>query len=333
MEKTKVGVIGLGGIAQLVHLPIISRLETVKLVSVAEINKNKLKTAGEKYSGVRPYADYKEMIVNEDLDAVIISTPTDTHEEIALACLESKKNVLIEKPVARNFREAKEIAQAAKKVKKVAMVGMNSRFRPDTMLLRSIINSGELGDLFYINCSWLRRKSSAQKWFVNKNLSGGGVIIDLGIVILDLALWMMGQDQIHSVSVQKFDHTKDKIEDSAIGMIRFQDGKVINFEVSWELYSSTDSFNLTVHGTKGTACINPLRIFKKTESSHIDYSPNKNSNIQNLFRKSYENELRHFIGAVREGAPVISSVDESLTRMKLLEALYKSAEHQKEIKL
>ncbi len=332
MDKTKVGVIGLGGIAQLIHLPILSKLETVELVSVAEINKNRLKTIGEKYPGAKQYLDYREMISNEELDAIVIATPTDTHEIVSLDCLESKINILIEKPVTRNFKEAKEIALAAKKVKKVAMVGMNSRFRPDTMLLRSIINSGELGDLFYINCSWLKQKSSIQKWFVNKTLSGGGVIIDLGIVILDLALWMIGED-VESVSVQKFDHSKNEIEDSAIGLIRFQNGEVVNFEVSWEIYSNSDSFNITAHGTKGTSCLNPLKIFKKTESIHIDYTPYKAANVQNLFRKSYENELRHFIGAVREGAPVISSVDEALNRMKLLEALYKSAELKKEIKL
>ncbi len=322
MDKTKVGVIGLGGIAQLVHLPILSKLNTVQLVAVAEINKSRLKNVGEKYPSAKQFLDYKEMLSNDELDAVIISTPTDTHEKIALDCLESKKNILIEKPISRNLKEAKEIVTAAKKVKKVAMVGMNSRFRPDTMLLRSIINSGDLGDLFYINCRWLRKKSSLQKWFTNKNLSGGGVIIDLGIVILDLALWML-DDNVETVSVQKYNHTKNEIEDSAMGMLRFQKGEVINFEVSWELLSNTDSFNITVHGTKGSASLNPFRIYKKTESLNMDYSPNKTSNVQNLFRKSYENELRHFIGTIREGSPVISSAEESLSRMKLLDVIYK----------
>ncbi|MBS3945648.1 MAG: Gfo/Idh/MocA family oxidoreductase [Melioribacter sp.] len=331
MDKTKVGVIGLGGIAQLVHLPILSKLNTVQLVAVAEINRSRMKNVGEKYPSAKQFLDYKEMLSNDELDAVIISTPTDTHEKIALDCLESKKNILIEKPISRNLKEAKEIVTAAKKVKKVAMVGMNSRFRPDTMLLRSIINSGDLGDLFYINCSWLRKKSSLQKWFTNKNLSGGGVIIDLGIVILDLALWMLG-DNVETVSVQKYDHTKNETEDSAMGMLRFQKGEVVNFEVSWELLSNTDSFNITVHGTKGSASLNPFRIFKKTESLNMDYSPNKTSNVQNLFRKSYENELRHFIGAIREGSPVISSAEEALSRMKLLDVIYKSAEHKKEIR-
>lgn len=332
MEKTKVGVIGLGSIAQLVHLPILSKLENVELAALTEINKNRLKTIGEKFPNAKKYSNYLEMISNENLDAVIIATPTDTHTEIALDCLKSNVNVLIEKPIALNYDEAKEIHSTAKKHKKIAMAGMNLRFRPDAMLMKSIINSGELGELFYIKCSWLRKKSSAQKWFLNKKHSGGGVIIDLGIVLLDLALWMFGDNKVENVSVQKFNHTLKDIEESAIGLIRFENGQVIAFEVSWELHSETDSFSMVVHGTKGTAHLNPLRVYKRIESAHIDYTPSK-TNISNLYRKSYENELKHFIGSVRENVNPISSSEEALVRMKLLEAIYKSAKIGKEIKV
>jgi len=332
MEKVKLGIIGLGSIAQLVHLPILSKLENAELAALCEINKNRLKTIGEKYPSAKKYQDYKEMTENENLDAVIIATPTSTHTEIALHCLKSNINVLIEKPIAINYEEAKEINNAAKKHKKIAMVGMNLRFRPDAMLMKSIINSGELGELFYIKCSWLRKKSSAQKWFVNKKQSGGGVVIDLGIVLLDLALWMFNNNKIESVSVQTFNHALKDIEESAIGLIRFENEQVIAFEVSWELYSETDSFSMVVHGTKGTAHLNPLRVYKRIESTHIDYTPSK-TNISNMFRKSYENELKHFIAAVRENISPISSSEESLIRMKMLEAIYKSAKAGKEIKI
>ncbi|MEG8945739.1 Gfo/Idh/MocA family protein [Rosettibacter firmus] len=332
MDKTRIGIIGLGSIAQLVHLPILSRLENVDLVALSEINKNRLRTIGERFPSASKYQDYKEMISNENLDAVVIATPTDTHHEIALNCLKANINVLIEKPITINYDEAREINAVAKKHKKIAMVGMNLRFRPDAMLTKSIINSGELGDLFFIKCSWLREKSSNQKWFINKKQSGGGVIIDLGIVLLDLALWMFDDEKIESVSVQKYNHTLKDIEESAIGLIRFEDGKIITFEVSWELHSESDSFSMSIHGTKGTAHLNPLRIYKKMESGYIDYTPSKTS-TSNLYRKSYENELKHFIGAIRENIQLISSSEESLIRMKLLEAIYKSAKACKEIRV
>lgn len=332
MEKTKIGVIGLGSIAQLVHLPILSKLDDVELVALTEINKNRLRTIGEKIPNAKRYTNYLEMLSNENLDAVIIATPTDTHAEIALECLKAKKHVLIEKPIALNYVEAKEINSAAKKYKKNVMVGMNLRFRPDAMLMKSIINSGDLGELFYIKCSWLRKKSSTQKWFLDKKHSGGGVIIDLGIVLLDLALWMFGDDKIENVSVQKFNHTLKDIEESAIGLIRFENGQVIAFEVSWELHSETDSLSMVVHGTNGTAFLNPLRVYKRSESTYIDYTPSK-ANSPNIYRKSYENELKHFIGTVRGNVNLISSSEEALVRMRLLEAIYKSAKIGKEVKV
>lgn len=334
MEKVRVGVIGLGGIAQLVHLPILSKLENVQLAAVAETNKNRLKLIGEKFQVKNCFTDYNEMLNNCELDAVIIATPTNTHEAIALNCLKAGKHVLIEKPVALNLKESKEIYSASVKNKKIAMVGMNLRFRPDAMLMKSLVNGGEFGDLFYIKCGWLRKQSSEQKWFMNKSQSGGGVIIDLGILMLDLALWMFDDAEPESVSVQKFNHNTKDVEDSAMGLIRFSNDKVISFEVSWGLHSETDSFNLTAYGTKGTGYLNPLRAYRKIASTTIDYSPAKTTNSSNLFKKSYENELKHFIASIQQNEnKIISSVEEAMNRMKLLEAIYKSAETKKEVKI
>ena len=333
MEKTKVAVIGLGGIAQLVHLPILSKLMNVQISAVADIKKNQLNSIGEKFKIEKLYTDYKEMLGKEEIDAVIIATPTNTHLEIALNSLKAGKHILIEKPIARSVSEAKQINSASKKYKKQVMVGMNLRYRPDAMLMKSLVNSGELGDIFYIRCGWLRKQSSEQKWFMNKSQSGGGVIIDLGILMLDLAIWILNDKKMKSVSVQKFNHNTKEVEDSAIGLVRFDDNRIISFEVSWGLHSEWDKFHLAAFGTEGTAHLNPLRAYKRMESSHIDYTVANQSNQTNLFKKSYENELKHFIGVVRENTPVISTGDDAVTLMKLLEALYKSAKLKKEINI
>ncbi|NJD21421.1 MAG: Gfo/Idh/MocA family oxidoreductase [Melioribacter sp.] len=333
MEKTKVAVIGLGGIAQLVHLPILSKLMNVQISAVVDRNKNQLNSVGDIFKIENRYTDHKEMLDKEDIDAVIIATPTNTHLDIALDCLKANKHILIEKPIARSVSEAKQINTASKKYKKQVMVGMNLRYRPDAMLMKSLVNSGELGDIFYIRCGWLRKQSSEQKWFINKSQSGGGVIIDLGILILDLALWILNDKKMKSVSVQKFNHNTKDVEDSAIGLVRFDDDRVISFEVSWGLHSEWDKFHLAAFGTEGTAHLNPLRAYKRMESSHIDYTVANQANQTNLFKKSYENELKHFIGVVRENTPVISTGDDAVSLMILLEALYKSAKLRKEVNL
>jgi predicted dehydrogenase len=333
MEKTNVAVIGLGGIAQLVHLPVLSKLNNVNISAVADINKTRLKTVGQKFGIQKLYSDYKELISDKNIEAIILATPTNTHRDIALDCIAANKALLIEKPIGRNENEAKEILASAKKHKAKVMVGMNLRYRPDAMLLKSLINGGDLGDIFYVRCGWLRKQSSVQKWFLNKNQAGGGVIIDLGILMLDLALWLMDEPKIKSVSVQKFNHNTKDVEDTAMGLIRMENDCVISFEVSWGLHSDWDKFHLASFGTKGTGHLNPLRAYKRIGASHLDYTISNTTNPQNNFKKSYENELKHFIGSVRDDKYIVSSIDDSVNLMKLLDAMYKSAQTKKEVLL
>ncbi len=333
MEKTKIAVVGLGGIAQLAHLPILTKLPNVQVAAAADTNKARLKAVGDRYSLKNLYQDYREMLDKEEIHGVVIATPTDTHAEIAVNCLKAKKDILIEKPIARNYEEAKEIQAASKKYKKQVMVGMKLRYRPDAMLMRSLVNSGELGDIFYVRCGWLRKQSSEQKWFLNKIQSGGGVLIDLGILVLDLALWIMNGHKLKSVSVETFSHTTKQVEDTAIGMIRFTDERVISFEVSWGLHSEWDKFHLAAFGTKGTAHLNPLKAYKRLESGHIYYTLPTSANPSNLYKKAFENELKHFVAAVRDNSPMVSSCEDAVMLMQLLEAIYKSAELNKEVNL
>ena len=139
MDQTKIAVIGLGGVAQLVHLPNLLRINNVSVTAVAEINKNRLNTIADKFNIKERYTDYKELLAKNDCDAVIIATPTSTHKDVAIDCLKAKKNVLVEKPLARSYDEAKLILAAVKKSKKKLMVGMNLRFRPDAMLVEKFI--------------------------------------------------------------------------------------------------------------------------------------------------------------------------------------------------
>lgn len=334
-EKVNIGIIGLGGIAQVVHLPILKKLPNVNIAGVAEINKNRLNTVAAKYNIEKKYLDYNDLLKDESIDAVIIATPTNTHHQVALQSLRSGKHLLIEKPIARNYTEAKEIIDVADKMNLKVMVGMNLRFRPDAMLLKSLINSGELGQIFYIRCGWIRKQSSDESWFLKREKAGGGVIMDLGIVLLDLAIWLMDYRKIKSVSVQKYYTETKTVEDSAVGLIRLEGESVINFEVSWSLHSDKNSFNLAAYGKNGTAHLNPLTAYRRVGSMHIDFSPSSGRTDKNMFKKSYENELKHFVTSISggESAPLISAANEALSRMKLLEAIYKSAEINSEVTL
>jgi predicted dehydrogenase len=333
MTKTKVAVIGLGGIAQLVHLPYLTRIENVEITAVADVNKSRLITIADKFNIKERYKDHNELLANSDTGTIIIATPTNTHKEIAIACLKANRDVLVEKPLARTYNESKQIVDAAKKYKRKIMVGMNLRYRPDAMILKSLVSAGEIGQPFYIKCGWLKRQSSSQKWFTKKEESGGGVIIDLSILLLDMALWLLNFPPIISVTAQSYYHNTKTVEDTSVSFLRCADSSCINIESSWSLSRENDFFYFDVYGTKGSASLNPFQIHKKIEDQLIDLTPSQNENALNLFKKSYMNELKSFIGAVNGLNPVFSSADDSLSRMEVIEAMYKSSAQKKEIKL
>ena len=123
------------------------------------------------------------------------------------------------------------------------------------------------------------------------------------------------------------------MEDTSVSFIRCQDSSIISMETSWSLPVEKDIFYLNIYGTKGTASLNPFRVFKRVEDQLFDLTPAGSESAISLLRKSYLNELKSFIGAVRGLNPVFSSGEEALSRMKVVEAMYKSALENQEIKI
>ena len=331
MDIVKVAIIGLGGVAQLIHLPNISKIKSVQLQSVAEIKASRRIAISEKFNIPEHYKDHRELLDKSDVDAVIITTPTGLHKQVAIDCLNANKDVLVEKPIARNYKEAVSILQAAKKNNKKLMVGMNLRFRPDTILLKSLIHAGEIGEPFYTRAVWIRRQSSDEKWFMKKEEAGGGVILDLGISLLDLSLWLMDHPDVKKLQTHNYYHTTKSIEDTSVSFVRCSDSKLINIETSWALPISKDQFELSIFGSKGSVTTTPLNLYKKVENKFMDLKPNLSDSPSQLLKKSYLNELKSFISAVRGLNPIFSTGERAVERLKIIEGMYKSAKRNQEI--
>lgn len=333
MDKVRVGVIGLGWVAQVVHLPILTKLSEAEIVAVCDRDKGRARLVAEKF-GVRSlYTDFNQMLEKETLDAVIVCTSTDAHKEVTLAALNAGKDVLVEKPIARRYDEAVAMAEAARQQKRKLMVGMNHRFRPDTMILKSFLEGKELGKVFYTKTGWLRKKNADATWLTQKEKSGGGVFLDLGIVMLDMAFWMMGFPDVKRVTATNFTHTTKQVEDTSLVTIEMKTGSLVSIEVSWSMFLPDDVYYCQVYGTEGTASLNPLKINKELHGNYVNLAPAKVDSPQHLFKRSYENELRHFFGAVHDIHPVISTGDEAVQRMKIVDAIYKSVRTGREVRL
>jgi predicted dehydrogenase len=331
MEKTRILITGLGGIAQIAHLPILSKMDNVEITGVCDIDRSKTKTIAEKYNIKNAYTSLDEMLDSVPADCLVVTSPTSLHQEQAIKGLKKGLNVLVEKPLARNYEEASAIVDAAKKAKKLLMVGMNNRFRPEVMMQESFVSAGEIGEVFYIKAGYLKKRSTAEKWSVKKTESGGGVFMDLGIVVLDIALWMMKFPKIKSVTAVNFNHSFKDVEDSSFVLLRFENGSIVSIETSWTLHRATDMFYCNVYGKEGSSSINPLRIYKNMHETLVNVTPVKIEKPANLFKRTYEYELKNFVNSVLTGKRSLSDGSESLDRMKIVDAIYESAKAGKEI--
>ncbi len=335
-EKVRIGVIGCGAITQIIHLPVLSKMEDVEIVAIADNDKTKLEALAAKYKIVQSFTDHTKLLALEDMDAVHICTPNHLHASMTVEALSAGKHVLVEKPIARTYDEAKMMADEARKRKKKLMVGMNHRFRPDAMVLKNFVKGKELGKIFYTKSGWLRRRGSwnESEWSKKKNISGGGVFMDLGIPMLDLSIWLMENPKVKSVYSAMYNHyQKEGIEDSATVMIRFENDAILSLEVSWTLLMENDFMYTNLFGTLGGALLNPLRIHKEMHGNLVNVTPTKMEKPENNYKKSYEYELKHFVECVKHDRPVLSSGDEAAEVLRVSESIYQSAREKREIAL
>ncbi|HEY6951379.1 MAG TPA: Gfo/Idh/MocA family oxidoreductase [Bacteroidota bacterium] len=334
MDRIRIGIVGMGTIAQTIHLPILSKLPDAEIVAVCDVDLNKATSVAKKYGIARCYDSYEEMLQKEDtIVAVDVCAPTDLHRSIAVAVLESKRDVLVEKPLARTQAESEEIVAAARKNHRKVMVGMNNRFRPDSMILKGFIQDKALGEIYYAKAGWFRNLATTNPWLTRKEQSGGGVVLDLGIVMFDLAFWMMGYPEVKEVTATNYSHHTRGVEDSSIVYMKMKNGSTLTIEASWSFESNQDFFYCDCFGTDGSGSLNPFRILKRMHGSLVNVAPASHETPQMLYRKSYENELKHWIGALRGLHAVISTGEESVHRMKIVDAIYRSAKLGKAVKI
>jgi predicted dehydrogenase len=332
MNKTKLGIVGLGGITQIIHMPLLSKMDDVEIAAVCDSDISKCKNIASRYNVKKYYKDVDKMLdENPEITAVIIAAQTNVHKNISIKCLEAEKDILVEKPIARNYKEAKDIVEAAKKSKRKIMVAMNNRFRNDMMMQRTFTKAKEIGEIFYVKAGWIKPQSSNQKWMLEREKSGGGVFLDNGIAMLDLGLWILGFPEVKSVTASNYYHNTKSVEDSSIAMIKFKNGTTLTIEVSWSMLRDGELFYCNVYGKEGSSSINPFTIYKRMDGKLYNITPKKISTPSNVFKKSYEYELKHFVGAVRGNHNIISSGEDALKVIEIVDAVYKSAKAGREI--
>jgi predicted dehydrogenase len=333
-DPLRVGVLGLGSIAQVVHLPVLGEIDGVHVAAVCDADDAKARTIAARFGIPRIYRSDAEVFAADDLDAIVIATPNHLHAEQAEAGLSAGKHVLVEKPIGLDTAQAERVLQVAREAGRTFMVAMNHRFRPDTLALKPFADGGELGSIFLARGAWLNRKvrTTRPTWRHRIATAGGGALMDLGVQALDLALWMMGFPTAASVTCHTHPGEGIEVEDTAALIVRLESGAAISLSVGWSLVASRDRHYLRLLGSRGSGAIQPLSVYKEVDAGLIDVTPQLPIDKENLYTGAYRRELTHFVRAARGEEAGLLPVDQ-VDLMRIVGMAYRSAREGTEIEV
>ena len=335
MTRTlRVGVVGAGAIAQVAHLPVLSKLKGVEVAAVCDNDLPKAQALASRFAVRDAFDDIEDLLGYAKPDAVVICTPNHLHEVHVIAALSAGVHVLCERPLALSPAGVETIISARQRAGRVVMVGMNHRFRSDVQAVLGFLRGGELGQLRAARTGWYVFRPSrvgGPDWRRRRAESGGGAMFDLGLPLLDLALWLGGNPEPGHV-VSALNKSDSGVEESGGALVVCKGGFSIFVDVSWSHVGDSERFWLDFMGDRGSAGIAPLRVFKEMHGTPMNVTPTGAAGRENAFTASYRAEWAHFLASVRAEVDP-PDLGEQLVLQRLLAAIYRSAEEGRDVTL
>ncbi len=353
-DVLRAGIIGLG--VGKAHAKGYTASINADLVAVCDTNAERLQLFADEWHVPERYNDIGMMLQDAKLDMVSICLPNALHAQYSIAALEAGINVVCEKPMAVNTQEARAMVEAAKRTGKKLMMSYNYRFRSDAQWMRQMITSGQLGTIYHVQVSW-RRETGIPGWglFGSKAASGGGALIDLGVHVIDLALWLMDFPAVQTVSAQtrslfgpagrktwgripgqKIEGGFD-VDDGAVGFMRLGNGASMAMNITWAEHGQPqeDAYRVEVQGTEGTAILHvrnyknddTLRFYTEMAGQPVTVIPG----LRFDGPQGHEALIVDLAKSIRSGSEPETNGEQGLVAVEILEALYESSEKRREV--
>ena len=348
--KIGVGIIGFGGIAKGAHMPGYKKLPDIcEVVAASDILPERLAEAkGERFGIAHTFENYHELLAMPEVDVVSICTPNGVHAQATVDALNAGKHVLCEKPMAMNAAQCKLMIEAARATGNKLQIGYNMRFGQGAQCLKRATRAGEFGELYYARAKAIRRRQvPASLNFIDKTRSGGGPLIDIGVHITDMTLWLMG----HPKPVTALGATYNKmgtkpggiigmwgtwkpedytVEDFASALIRFDNGATLSLEASFIANIAREEFSTHIFGTEAGAFLDgyshDITIYREEFGTLTDTKPGWLPDAGS----THGAEIRSFLHAVRDDRAIeetdAATGEQALLVTQIMDAIYESAQ-------
>ncbi len=343
------GFLGAGSIAQY-SVAAIRRHVRGRVVAVQDLSLERVKDLCASEHIPKAYATARELLEDEEVDAVYIAVPNKFHAGLAIQAMEAGKHVLLEKPFAMNLAEAELVAATAKKTGRTFMLGMNQRFAPHPQMTKTRIERGDFGEIYHIKAFWMRRAGIPKigTWFGSKQMAGAGCLYDIGVHLLDLSLYLLNDFAPVSVTAAtytKFGHLglgggqwgkSDvqnlvfDVEDFATGLIRFANGTTLTLDVSWACHTDQDSHSdVQIYGTKAGALALEGKFFRQDTTGEFIVAQSSNLPVRYPHHDRFHNFINHLLGQ----EDLCVTMDQALAVQRILDAMAESAVTGREVLL
>ena len=351
MSTLRIGMIGAGRIAAH-NCNSINAHPDARVVAVADSSRERGEALQNEFAIESVHTNADDLLADDSIDAVSIAVPNAFHAPLAIAALRAGKHVMLDKPFTTNYPEAVKVAEVARETGLTFMVSMNMRFRKETQTVKAMIGRGDLGDIYHAKAYWLRRSGIPRlgTWFGSKKLAGGGVLLDIGVHLLDLALYLMDNFEIESVSGithRTFGHRglgeggwglSDRsenvfdVEDFAGALIRLKNGTTLNLEVAWAMHQPEDKGrnNVEIFGSEAALTAFDAKLCRFGPEGG-EYQVTTPEPIETPH--ATENRFLNWIDVILGKAEPVCTLPQALAVQRTLNAIYRSAETGREVTL
>ena len=349
-KRLRIGIIGCGGIANGKHMPSIKAVDRADMVAFCDLIPERAEKAAKEYgtTDAKVYTDYQELLKDPTIDVVHVLTPNRSHAQLTIDALHAGKHVMCEKPMAKTAEDARRMVLAAKETGKKLTIGYQHRHKPESRFLKSVIERGDLGDIYYAKALAIRRRGTPN-WgvFLNEYEQGGGPLIDIGTHSLDLTLYLMNNYKPRMVvgtKYKKVEHPEcgnpwggwpegaNTLEDAAFGFIVMEDGATITLDATWALNTiePIQEGSVQLCGSKAGAQIkNGLSINKAEFDRLVEIKPDMAAGGVAFYDGVKETpgitEQRRWMDAIENDTDPVVLPEQACVVSEILEAIYTSA--------
>jgi predicted dehydrogenase len=347
--------IGAGFIVQRGHIPSFQAIPNVEVVAIADINQTRAQQVASEAGIESVYTDYEEMLREESPDIVVVATPNVFHKPMTLAALEAGAHVLCEKPLALTYKDAKAMMDTARAKGLVVTVGTHLRWTTSMRAARAHVEAGFLGEIYAARTIWHRRAGipGFGSWFTNRDLAGGGALLDIGIHALDRALYLMDYPKPTTVTGSTFakfgprarglggwgidkqqpnPNARFDVDDLAWAQIRFDNGAALQLQVAWATHYP-EQFFTELYGTEGGAFIgnqDEITLYTDLNGQPVTIQPDLPKGRSNSYSLMIADFVRYLEGDTE--AEIISE-EQALIAVRIIEGVLRSAESGHEVQL